>query len=147
MITEDTGTVEEALGFLAGLAIANARCFRAEQGLAARFASRVKAGLHRYKNDNRTHRKPGDYWSTYLFLDDGKDLDEEIDLDCEDTAAAIAGYWAAFDPSAIVEVGIVVGDNVSHAICRVNGHIVDGCMWTGMPSTKYPNPVFTRVVV
>ncbi len=78
--------------------------------------------------------------------------DEPIGLDCEDMAALLAGVWRALCPSAVVEVGIVHPrpGAVAHAVLRVDGCIIDGCIYAGMRRPRggakfYDNTVWERV--
>lgn len=68
--------------------------------------------------------------------------------DCEDFACAYAG-WLASQCFTGVEVGLVVGKRVSHAILAVNKngerHIIDPSRWYGMPETHYNGAIWRKL--
>jgi hypothetical protein len=102
----------------------------ADREYALDFRKRILNNGIVYRSDKRTTGF-ADLWSDYLSLVSryGAGI---LYCDCEDQAAMIAGWWKATKPDDVVEVGILPGITVSHAVARINGHIVDLCIYTGM---------------
>jgi hypothetical protein len=114
---------------LMGLANMNAQDFRDNPALLKDARRRIDMQQFVYTRD-----EGGDKWTSYSVLAARVDKDEPIALDCEDLAAIYGAIWHVLCPSSIVEVGIVQPKPgaVAHAIARVDGCIIDGCIYIGM---------------
>ncbi len=132
---------------LAGLANDNAQDFRDTPALLQDARRRIAANSFVYVRD-----EGDDKWSSFSVLSNRVAKDEPIALDCEDMAAIYAAIWKVLCPSSIVEVGIVQPKPgaVAHAIMRVDGCIIDACIYIGMRRPQggaafYKGAVWERV--
>ena len=141
-----------ALSAIRGLALANWHDFAREPELCKSYLLNLSRGRILYVSDKVTCGRL-DCWSTYRDLRrryQSAKPTSYILLDCEDAAAAHAG-WLASNGYRGVYVGLVVGRQVSHAIVGIEQSpgapitICDPCRWFGMPPTTYENPLWSKL--
>lgn len=145
------GKIRDAL---TGLARVNQYEFCQDRGLRRSYVRALRqnrnVGGIVYVPDPDTCGLP-DCWSTWRGLTErygrraqlpaAAPYQQRIPLDCEDIAAAHAGYLSAVGTERVY-MGFVPGKGISHAVCGVRGkggmQLIDPAVWVGMGDFKRP---------